>query len=350
MPKISVIVTSYNAEKSIGVMLDCLKLQTFTDFEIIINDDCSTDNTISLVQDIYMNPKSEKYDSRIRIHKTFRNIGYGGGNINDALSLISPESKYVYMTSGDDAMTEDNLKILYEGAEESQADVTCLNSHYYTFDQEFTVPGRVQILKYRPNMPAPRFLSDDIIDRLKRDFIGGWFPAVDWLKLYRRDFLETSGIYFPRVIGIDDFFFNFAQICLAKKIKVVKGCGYVYRQNPESIMHASAEKHLRNTVRGLSNAVAFMKEVFSLNTIGEISRENQVILELYAVCYMIEERILRYELPITDIDKILLETTKEGAAIDPEVTRVLVQALTYILSFHFYKKEDRKDLFQLVQQ
>ena len=347
MPKISVIVVTYNAEKSVGVMLDCLKLQTFTDFEIVVNDDCSTDNTISLVQDIYMNPKSEKYDPRIRIHKTFRNIGYGGGSINDAMSLISPESKYVYMAAGDDAMTEDYLQILYDAAENSNADVTCLNSHYLTSDQEFAVPGRVKISESA--VFRPRILSDDIIERLEVDFLGGWFPAVDWLKLYRHDFLKTSGIYFPRVLGIDDFFFNFAQLCLAKKLVIADGRGYIYRQNPESVMHVSAEKHLRNTVKYLSNAVAFMKEVFSLKTIGEITPENQLILELYAICYVIQERIIRYELPITDINKILIEATKEGSAIDPEVTRVLIQALTYVLSFHFYKKADRKELFQLVR-
>ena len=349
MPKISVIVATYNAEKSVGVMLDCLKLQTFTDFEIVVNDDCSTDNTIQLVKDVYMNPKSEKYDSRVRIYKTFRNVGYGGGNVDHALSLISPDSKYIYLAGGDDAMMEDNIKLLYDAAEKSQADVTCLNSHYYTFDQNFTIPGRVAIEKYRPNMPAPRFLSDNIVERLERDFIGGWLPAVDWLKIYRRDFLENSGIYFPRVLGIDDFFYNFAQICLAKKIFVVEGCGYFYRQNPSSVMHASAEKHLRNTVRCLSDAVAYMNEIFSLKMIGELSKENQLICELYAICYMIQERILRYGISITDMDKILLETTKTGEAIDPEVTRVLIQALTYVLSFHFYKKADRKELFQLVR-
>ncbi len=349
MPKISVIVATYNAEKSVGVMLDCLKLQTFTDFEIVVNDDCSTDNTIAFVQDVYMNPKSAKYDARIRIHKTFRNIGYGGGNVNDALSLISPDSKYVFMAAGDDAMTENYLKDLYDAAEESQSDITALNSHYYTYDRNFTIPGRVQILKYRPNIPAPRFLSDDIIERLQTDYIGCLFPAVDWIKLYRHDFLDNSGIYFPRVLGIEDFLFNFAQICLAKKIKIAIGTGYVYRQNPESVMHVSAEKHLRNTVDCLTDAVEYIEKIFSLKTIGEISRENQLICEAHAISYILQERVLRYGLPITDIDKILLETTKSRNATDPEVTRVLIQALTYVLSFHFYKKADRKQLFQLVR-
>ena len=349
MPIISIIIPTYNAEKFIIPCLNSIAFQTFQDYEIVIIDDCSSDNTIAFIEDKYTNSKSEKYNPRIRLYKNYRNVGYAGGNVNVAMSLIDPNSKYVYIIGGDDAMMNDNLEMLYNAAEESNADVVCLNCHYYTYDQDFSLPGRVKVTRLDPEIPGPRFLSDDMIDRMDRDFMRCWLPAVDWLKLYRHDFLKKTKIYFPNVLGIEDFFYNFALICLAKRVKVVKGCGYVYRQNPDSVMHVSDEKHLRKTVEGLSNSIAYMEEIFSMEMAGNLSRENQLICEAFAVSYLLQERVLRYDLSLIEIDKILREETKKGVAIDPEITRVLIHALTYALSFYFYKKDDRRKFFQLVR-
>ena len=319
--------------------LNSIQMQTFQDFEIVLIDDKSTDKTVEIIREKYGN------DRRLKLYRNFKNAGFAGENVNRAMSLVSPDSEYIYMAAGDDAMTEDNLKILYEGAEKSRADIVIMNSHYFTEDQDFTVPGTLSITR-SASLPL-RVLSDDIFDRMQYDFIDGWFPAVDWAKLYRHDFLKRSKIYFPRVLGIEDFLFNFAQLCLAKKIEVIEGCGYIYRQNPESVMHVSAKRHAQKTLDGLSRAVAYMEEIFA-KTAG-LSRENQLICEAHAVSYMLQERINRYGTTIDELNDILLDVTRERSLIDPELTQVLIIALTYVLSFHFYKKEGRKELFQLVR-
>ncbi|MBQ6297085.1 MAG: glycosyltransferase family 2 protein [Selenomonadaceae bacterium] len=48
-PAVSVIIPMYNAKKYIGECLTSLANQTFQDFEVIIADDCSTDNSRSIV-------------------------------------------------------------------------------------------------------------------------------------------------------------------------------------------------------------------------------------------------------------------------------------------------------------
>ena len=50
IPAVSVIIPMYNAEKFIGACLESIFAQTFNDFEVIVVDDCSTDNSVAVVE------------------------------------------------------------------------------------------------------------------------------------------------------------------------------------------------------------------------------------------------------------------------------------------------------------
>ncbi len=81
IPAISIIIPMYNAEKYIGECLDSILAQTFTDYEVIVVDDCSTDNSCAIVES-YMS----KFDTgggrnfnfctlkKIRKHRLFLGI------------------------------------------------------------------------------------------------------------------------------------------------------------------------------------------------------------------------------------------------------------------------------------
>ena len=50
IPAVSIIIPMYNSEKYIGECLDSILAQTFTDYEVIVVDDCSTDDSRAVVQ------------------------------------------------------------------------------------------------------------------------------------------------------------------------------------------------------------------------------------------------------------------------------------------------------------
>ncbi|OGR00765.1 MAG: hypothetical protein A2511_11780 [Deltaproteobacteria bacterium RIFOXYD12_FULL_50_9] len=98
MPKVSVVLTSYNHEKFICEAIDSVLNQTVTDFELIIWDDASDDNSWAVIQGYD--------DARI---KAFRNQQrLMGGNLNRALILVSGE--YVAVHHSDDAWELDKLE------------------------------------------------------------------------------------------------------------------------------------------------------------------------------------------------------------------------------------------------
>ncbi|MDO6758744.1 glycosyltransferase [Tamlana sp. 2_MG-2023] len=104
-PLISVVLPVFNVEKYIKECMDSILSQTIQDFEIIVIDDCSTDNTLVVV---------ESYkDTRIRIIKKTKNKG-----LVDSLNIGFKEAKgkYIARVDGDDINVltrfEKQLKIL----------------------------------------------------------------------------------------------------------------------------------------------------------------------------------------------------------------------------------------------
>ncbi len=68
-PEVSVLVTSYNREAYIGACIESVLCQSFSDFELLVVDDCSTDGTVDVAREY------EKRDTRIRVVRNERNRG-----------------------------------------------------------------------------------------------------------------------------------------------------------------------------------------------------------------------------------------------------------------------------------
>ena len=86
MPEVSICLTTYNRASVIGATIDSLLLQTFTDFELIINDDCSTDDTEKICNE-YM-----RKDHRVKYYCNTTNLKMPG-NLNEAIGRAS--GKYI---------------------------------------------------------------------------------------------------------------------------------------------------------------------------------------------------------------------------------------------------------------
>src|SRR5580704_17559597 len=68
-PIVSVLMTSYNREKFIGAAIESVLASSFTDFELIISDDRSTDNTVEIAR------AYAAKDTRIKVFINERNLG-----------------------------------------------------------------------------------------------------------------------------------------------------------------------------------------------------------------------------------------------------------------------------------
>jgi len=99
-PKVSILLPTYNGARWIGETLKSIFSQDFTDFEIIVSDDCSQDNTIETIKSFN--------DKRIRVYRSKRNLGYGG-NLQ-VLEKLPKGGDILFLMDQDDILLAGALK------------------------------------------------------------------------------------------------------------------------------------------------------------------------------------------------------------------------------------------------
>ncbi len=114
MITVSVILPVYNCELYIKEAVDSVLNQTFSDFELIIIDDCSTDSTMTIV-------KSYK-DSRIKLIEKEKNSGYTD-SLNMAIKLA--KGKYIARMDGDDICLPERFQIQVKFLEDNPEIILC---------------------------------------------------------------------------------------------------------------------------------------------------------------------------------------------------------------------------------
>lgn len=100
---ISIALASYNGSKYIREQLDSILKQTYQDFELVVCDDCSTDNTWQILQEY------AQKDARVKIYANKDNLGFKK-NFEKAISKCS--GTYIAMSDQDDIWTNNHLEVL----------------------------------------------------------------------------------------------------------------------------------------------------------------------------------------------------------------------------------------------
>lgn len=193
-PTVSVLMPSYNAEKYIESAVRSALAQTFTDFELLVLDDCSTDGTVSILK------RLAQEDSRIRILSNEVNLGVAKTR-NRGIELCRGE--YIALLDSDDLWYPEKLEKQLALARSTGSEI--LYCSYDMIDEagqprgSFAVPERTDF----DAMLVRSVLSCSTV-LLKRDALGDirFDPSyyhedyVFWLALLQRG-LRASGIAEP---------------------------------------------------------------------------------------------------------------------------------------------------------
>lgn len=108
---VSIVIPVYNGQEFVEKAIESVKRQTYTDWELIILDDCSTDNTYEVIKS-YENPK-------IRILRNETNKGVG---ITRQRALSAAEGEFVMFVDADDYLPDDALEVSIKMQEQYDSD------------------------------------------------------------------------------------------------------------------------------------------------------------------------------------------------------------------------------------
>ena len=118
MIDVSVIVPVYNTEKYLEKCLDSIVNQTFNNYEIIIINDGSPDNSETIIQE-YL----KKYPQKIKYYKK------ENGGLSEArnMGILKSSGKYLMFVDSDDYISEDMIEKLYNCIETQDSDMAICN-------------------------------------------------------------------------------------------------------------------------------------------------------------------------------------------------------------------------------
>ena len=168
--KVSIIVPMYNAEKFIGKTIESVLAQTYQNWEMLIMNDVSTDNSLAIVS-LYA-----KKDERIKIVNTEKNVGVVKGR-NFLIDLAS--GKYIAFLDADDYWHNEKLEKQIKFMKEKNASISCTE---YTRVKENEEKINDVIIKEEISYN----------DMLKNNYLGCLTVIYDANKIGKRYFKELE--------------------------------------------------------------------------------------------------------------------------------------------------------------
>lgn len=240
LPLVSIVIPVYNVSQYLGECVKSVLRQTYTQLEIILVDDGSTDGSEKICDEL------KKSDSRIIVmHKK-------NGGLSDARNagIEASTGKYISFVDSDDIVHNQMIFNLMKSLlTDSEAEVSCCRFEKFVDGEEIIVSAN----RYDNNNASNKSIST-------HDFFEKPIWTTSWAKIYKSSLLKE--IRFPVGRLHEDEFTTYKICYAAKKIYWTENKFYFYRQRAGSIMDKQSIKKISDLFDAISERLSFfeMKE------------------------------------------------------------------------------------------
>ncbi len=233
LPKISICVPVYGVEKYIADCARSLFEQTYENLEFVFVDDCTEDDSISILNQVVT-----EYPNRQGQLKIVRHTSNQGLAVARRTSIENASGEYLTVVDSDDTISSDMVENLYRIAIASNADIVVSDCD----------------LLFDKSTDKSYYLHAFFQDEL---------PYCAWGKLFHKSLFADSQIFTPA--GLDygeDRLLSLKMLLRGKNIARIPNKYYNYRQRPKSITSEKNDWHFQCLVRFWEEADKLLSSCF----------------------------------------------------------------------------------------
>ena len=243
MIQLSYIIPAYNASAYIRHTLDSIFALPLTtdDYEIIVVDDSSTDDSIEVLHDI------QQSHPNLTILQQETNQRQGAAR-NRGIDMARGE--YIAFCDADDMVVAEGVINALQSVEKSHADI-CY------FDFEYEHPNGEWVRFEMPEATHNTIMSSD-------EYLNNYYTCyynAPWRCLYKTDFLRRTGIRFEEGVRWEDCDWTVKVYANADKIQFVDGVGYRYAWNDAATSRQADAQAMAEQIKAGCRLVSFAKEI-----------------------------------------------------------------------------------------
>ncbi len=192
VPKVSVIIPVYNTEEFVETAINSIRVQTLKDIEIIIINDGSTDNSLSIIE------SQQKEDNRIQIYSQ-KNQGLSCTR-NNGMKHVKGE--YIYFMDSDDYLEPETLEVCYNKCKDNELDFVLFDAAILTNNHALNIDLKYQRKSYTDESQI--YKGKDLLNILLDNKC--YSPSA-CLNFIENTFLKQIRLtFYPQIIHEDQLF------------------------------------------------------------------------------------------------------------------------------------------------
>ena len=250
-PLVSIIIPFYNVAPYIKRCLDSVLNQTYINYEVLLINDKTPDNSQEIVDKFLLENKESA--SKFRVVKHIENKGLSGARNT---GIEEAKGDYLFFIDSDDYIDskciENHVKIITK----EQADVTFGSYH------KFKEGGEIEMTLALGTMEG----SATGIEQLTKKNPFFYYYVNAWNKLFKKSFIKENNLQFEERLFAEDLMFLFMVLTKDQKVAFAsEAYYYYYLGNTSSIMNNLSEKSLKDYQYIINKMVSTTNELYSNN-------------------------------------------------------------------------------------
>ena len=286
--RISIIVPIYNSEKYLDKCIKSIISQKYSNFELILINDGSTDNSLEICN------KYARNDNRIKVI----NQENKGSIKARKIGISNSSCEYITFVDSDDWLKRNTLKVVNKSIEVNDPDIIVFNMYKvlckYTFIRKIS-----NNIYFKGNkIYEGNSIKNNIVTAY---FHGHPFPANLCGKVYKREFIESSGIFLKKISFLgDDLFYNLEVLLKVNKVVMIDKPLYCYRTG------GNTSKYMPNLLSDILEVYKIQKQVIDNHYINSKNKHyNGISVMLLNTFNVALKNIMLSNLSRSEIENII---------------------------------------------